>query len=108
MTARAGDGILVLEVRDDGYGTGEAAYPNLAEILANSPGELTAASGVPVTVATGDCGVAQALPVANAPCGHTTAGPDTATWDDSPFVAGQPPDHRDRQLQLMTAADNAI
>ena len=68
-------------------GTGEATYPNLAEILANSPGELTAAaSGVPVTVATGDCGVVQALPVANAICGHTTAGPDTATWDDSPFV----------------------
>jgi subtilase family serine protease len=68
-------------------GTGEATYPNLAEILANNPAELTAAaSGVPVTVATGDCGVVQALPVANAPCGHVTAGPDTATWDDSPFA----------------------
>lgn len=68
-------------------GTGEATYPNLAEILANSPAELTAAaSGVPVTVATGDCGVVQALPVANALCGHVTPGPDTATWGDSPFV----------------------
>jgi subtilase family serine protease len=78
-------------------GTGEATYPNLAEIGANDPGELTAAaSGVPVTVATGDCGVVQALPVANAPCGHTTAGPDTATWDDSPFVTavgGSVPDY---------------
>ena len=68
-------------------GTGEATYPNLAEILANDPGELTAAAdGVPVTVATEDCGVVQPLPVANALCGHTTPGPDTATWDDSPFV----------------------
>ena len=78
-------------------GTGEATYPNLAEILANNPGELTAAaSGVPVTVATEDCGVVQALPVANALCGHVTAGPDTATWDDSPFVTavgGSVPDY---------------
>jgi subtilase family protein len=78
-------------------GTGEATYPNLAEILANSPAVLTAAaSGVPVTVATGDCGVVQALPVANAICGHVTAGPDTATWDDSPFVTavgGSVPDY---------------
>ena len=78
-------------------GTGEATYPNLAEVLANSPAELTAAaSGVPVTVATGDCGVVQPLPVANAICQHTTAGPDTATWDDSPFVTavgGSIPDY---------------
>jgi subtilase family serine protease len=78
-------------------GTGEATYPNLAEILANDPGELTAAaSGVPVTVSTGDCGVVQPLPVASAPCGHVTAGPDTATWDDSPFVTavgGSVPDY---------------
>jgi hypothetical protein len=48
-------------------GTGESTYPNLAEILANDPGELTAAAiGVPVMAATGDCGVVQALPVANA------------------------------------------
>ena len=68
-------------------GTGESTYPNLAEIGANNPGELTAAAdGVPVTVATEDCGVVQPLPVPNAPCGRTTAGPDTATWDDSPFV----------------------
>jgi subtilase family serine protease len=85
-------------------GTGEATYPNLAEILANDPGELTAAaSGVPVTVATEDCGVVQALPVANAPCGHTTAGPDTATWDDSPFVTavgGSVPDYSDTGQRL--------
>jgi subtilase family serine protease len=85
-------------------GTGEATYPNLAEILANSPAELTAAaSGVPVTVATGDCGVVQALPVANALCGHTTAGPDTATWDDSPFVTavgGSVPNYSDTGQRL--------
>ncbi|HUN31130.1 MAG TPA: S8 family serine peptidase, partial [Trebonia sp.] len=85
-------------------GTGEATYPSLAEILANNPGELTAAaSGVPVTVATGDCGVVQALPVANALCGHTTAGPDTATWDDSPFVTavgGSVPDYSDAGRRL--------
>jgi subtilase family serine protease len=85
-------------------GTGEATYPNLAEILANNPGELTAAaSGVPVTVATEDCGVVQALPVANAPCEHTTAGPDTATWDDSPFVTavgGSVPDYSDTGQRL--------
>ena len=85
-------------------GTGESTYPNLAEILANNPGELTAAAGgVPVTVATGDCGVVQALPVANALCGHTTAGPDTATWDDSPFVTavgGSVPDYSDTGQRL--------
>jgi subtilase family serine protease len=85
-------------------GTGEATYPNQAEIGANNPGELTAAaSGVPVTVATGDCGVAQALPVANALCGHITAGPDTATWDDSPFVTavgGSVPDYSDTGQRL--------
>jgi subtilase family serine protease len=85
-------------------GTGEATYPNLAEIGANDPGELTAAAdGVPVTVATGDCGVVQALPVANAICGHTTAGPDTATWDDSPFVTavgGSVPHYSDAGRRL--------
>jgi subtilase family serine protease len=85
-------------------GTGEATYPNLAEIDANNPGELTAAaSGVPVTVATGDCGAVQALPVANAICGHTTADPDTATWDDSPFVTavgGSVPDYSDTGQRL--------
>jgi subtilase family serine protease len=78
-------------------GTGEATYPNLADILADNPADLTAAaSGVPVAVATGDCGVLQALPVANAPCSHATAGPDTATWGDSPYnlaVGGSVPDY---------------
>jgi subtilase family serine protease len=85
-------------------GTGEATYPNLAEILANNPGELTAAAnGVPFTVATEDCGVVQPLPVANAPCGHVTAGPDTATWDDSPFalaVGGSQPHYSDTGQRL--------
>ena len=68
-------------------GTGEVTYPNESEILANNPGELTAAAnGVPVMVATGDCGVVQNLAVANAQCGNTSQGPDTATWDDSPEV----------------------
>ena len=36
--------------------------------------------------ATGDCGVVQNLAVANAQCGNTSAGPQTATWDDNPRV----------------------
>jgi subtilase family serine protease len=36
--------------------------------------------------ATGDCGVVQNLAVANAQCGNTSAGPQTATWDDNPWV----------------------
>jgi subtilase family serine protease len=39
-----------------------------------------------VTNATGDCGVVQNLAVANAQCGTTSAGPQTATWDDNPWV----------------------
>jgi subtilase family serine protease len=68
-------------------GTGEATYDNLAQIHSQDPGPLTAAAnGVPVIVATGDCGVVQNLAVANAQCGTTTTGPDTAAWDDSPWV----------------------
>ncbi len=68
-------------------GTGEATYDNLAQIHSQDPGPLTAAAnGVPVIVATGDCGVVQNLAVANAQCGNTTDGPDTAAWDDSPWV----------------------
>ena len=69
-------------------GTGETTYSyGRAQILANSPGELAAAAaGIPVLVATGDCGVVQNLAVANAQCNNTSATPDTAAWDDSPWV----------------------
>jgi subtilase family serine protease len=68
-------------------GTGESTYSNKAEINAQDPGLLSAAAaGIPVMVATGDCGVVQNLAVANAQCGNTTTTPDTAAWDDSPWV----------------------
>jgi subtilase family serine protease len=68
-------------------GTGEATYSNLAQIHSQDPGPLTAAAnGVPVVVGTGDCGVVQNLAVANAQCNDTTTTPDTAAWDDSPWV----------------------
>ncbi len=69
-------------------GTGESTYRyGKAEITAQDPGLLSAAAaGIPVVVATGDCGVVQNLPVASSQCGDTTATPDTATWDDSPWV----------------------
>jgi subtilase family serine protease len=69
-------------------GTGEITYSRgAAEITAQNPGELAAAAaGIPVLVATGDCGVVQNLAVANGQCEDTSAGPDTAAWDDSPWV----------------------
>ncbi len=69
-------------------GTGEITYSSgRAEITSQNPGELTAAAaGVPVLVATGDCGVVQNLAVANAQCNNTSATPDTAAWDDSPWI----------------------
>jgi subtilase family serine protease len=69
-------------------GTGEATYTyGQAEIRAQDPGTLSAAAaGIPVVVGTGDCGVVQNLAVANAQCGNTTTTPDTAAWDDSPWV----------------------
>jgi len=69
-------------------GTGESTYRyGAAEIEAQDPGELTAAAdGIPVLVATGDCGVVQNLAVANAQCEDTTTVPSTAAWDDSPWV----------------------
>jgi subtilase family serine protease len=69
-------------------GTGESSYSyGNAEIAAQNPGELAAAAaGIPVAVATGDCGVTQNLPVANSQCGSVTTTPDTAAWDDSPWV----------------------
>ena len=69
-------------------GTGESTYSyGKAEITAQDPGLLAAAAaGIPVLVATGDCGVVQNLAVASAQCGNTTTTPDTGTWDDSPWV----------------------
>ncbi|HEX3790764.1 MAG TPA: S53 family peptidase [Pseudonocardiaceae bacterium] len=69
-------------------GTGESTYTyGKAQLTAQDPGELTAAAdGIPVMVATGDCGVVQNLAVASSQCGNTTTGPDTAAWDDSPWV----------------------
>jgi hypothetical protein len=75
----------VISVSD---GTGESSYRHgRPEILAQDPGELAAAAaGIPLLVATGDCGVVQTLPAASSQCGDTSAVPDTATWDDSPWV----------------------
>ena len=69
-------------------GTGETTYPaGPAQLTSQNAAELTAAAnGVPVLVATGDCGVVQNLAVANAQCNNTSATPDTAAWDDSPWV----------------------
>ena len=69
-------------------GTGEITYPaGPVQITAQNAAELTAAAnGVPVLVATGDCGVVQNLAVANAQCAKTSTTPDTAAWDDSPWV----------------------
>jgi subtilase family serine protease len=69
-------------------GTGEGTYTfGKAQIHANDPGPLAAAAAaIPVTNATGDCGVVQNLAIANAQCGNTSPGPSTATWDDNPWV----------------------
>ncbi len=69
-------------------GTGEVTYRHgPVEITSQDAGELTAAAGgIPVLVATGDCGVVQNLAIANNQCGNTSSGPDTAAWDDSPWV----------------------
>jgi subtilase family serine protease len=69
-------------------GTGETTYSHgQEEITAQNPGELAAAAaGIPVMVATGDCGVVQNLAVASGQCANVSATPDTAAWDDSPWV----------------------
>ncbi len=69
-------------------GTGESSYSNgIPEILAQDPGELAAAAaGIPVLVATGDCGVVQNLPSAYGQCEDVSSTSDVATWDDSPWV----------------------
>jgi subtilase family serine protease len=54
-------------------GTGEDTYAfGTAQIHANDPGPLAAA--------------AAGIPVTNVQCGNTSAGPETATWDDNPWV----------------------
>ncbi len=68
-------------------GSGESTYSSKEEITSQDPGELTAAAaGIPVLVATGDCGVVQNLTNASGQCGNVSQGPDTAAWDDSPWV----------------------
>ncbi|HTJ67469.1 MAG TPA: hypothetical protein VL551_08085 [Actinospica sp.] len=69
-------------------GTGESTYSHgAADVTAQDPGELAAAAaGIPVTVGTGDCGVVQALPDSAVQCGDVSATPQTAAWDDSPWV----------------------
>ncbi|HEY2523149.1 MAG TPA: S53 family peptidase [Streptosporangiaceae bacterium] len=68
-------------------GSGESTYSSKEEITAQDPGELTAAAaGIPLLVATGDCGVVQNLTNASGQCGNVSQGPDTAAWDDSPWV----------------------
>jgi subtilase family serine protease len=69
-------------------GTGETTYSaGKAEVTAQDPGELAAAAaGIPVVVGTGDCGVVQNLAVANGQCKDVSKTPDTAAWDDSPWV----------------------
>jgi len=69
-------------------GSGETTYPaGPAQITAQNAAELTAAAnGVPVLVSTGDCGVLQNLAVATGQCAKTSTMPDTAAWDDSPWV----------------------
>ncbi len=70
----------------DGSNEGDYSHGN-AEILAQDPGELTAAEhGIPVTNATGDCGAAQELATGDGFCNDLTPGPAIATWDDSPYV----------------------
>lgn len=69
-------------------GTGETTYSHgHPEIRAQDPGELAAAAaGIPVLVGTGDCEVVQNLAVATGQCADVSAAPDTAAWDDSPWV----------------------
>ena len=75
----------VMSISDE---SGETTYPaGPAQITAQNAAELTAAAdGVPVLVSTGDCGVVQNLAVATGQCAKTSTTPDTAAWDDSPWV----------------------
>ena len=66
-------------------GSGESAYRDgRSEVTAQDPGELTAAAaGIPLVVATGDCGATEAEPVVGGRCATT---PETAAWSDSPWA----------------------
>jgi subtilase family serine protease len=66
-------------------GSGEDDYRHgRTEVTAQDPGELTAAAaGIPVVVATGDCGATQAYPVADGRC---ATAPETSVWSDSPWT----------------------
>jgi subtilase family serine protease len=76
----------VISISDN---TAESTYSHgFEEIRAQDPGELTAAAnGIPVLVATGDCGAAQHLAVGGR-CGpgSMTTTQATGAWDDSPWV----------------------
>ncbi len=71
-------------------GQAESTYSHAPEeIRAQDPGELTAAAnGIPLLVATGDCGAAQRLAVGGGGCapGLITTRRATGAWDDSPWV----------------------
>lgn len=69
-------------------GSNEGDYSHHApEILAQDPGELTAAAaGIPVVDGTGDCGAPQELATGNGFCNDLTHARAIATWNDSPYV----------------------
>jgi subtilase family serine protease len=70
-------------------GTAESSYSHGPEELrAQDPGELTAAAhGIPLLVATGDCGAATHLAVGGGcTAGSITTTAATAAWSDSPWV----------------------
>lgn len=69
-------------------GTSETTYAyGPSTLAAQDAAELTAAArGVPLLVATGDCGVVQNLAQASSQCGATSTTPKTGAWDDSPWV----------------------
>ncbi|HEY1713730.1 MAG TPA: S8 family serine peptidase [Solirubrobacteraceae bacterium] len=70
------------------YGAGESTYRyGRNEVTAQDPGELAAAAaGIPVAVATGDCGPVQPVATATGPCTPHTTKPEIGTWDDSPWT----------------------
>jgi hypothetical protein len=76
----------VISISDN---SAESTYSHGSEeIWAQDPGELmAAANGIPVLVATGDCGAAQHLAVGGG-CGPglMTSRQATGAWDDSPWV----------------------
>lgn len=69
-------------------GTSETTYSyGWATLTAQNVAEAQAAAdGVPVMVATGDCGVVQNLAAASSQCGNASSTPQTAAWDDSPWI----------------------